>query len=75
MKINRKKLLEDAIEAKIYVMEPLGSGILVTLMSGNDSIKAMEIADFEADLGETVWLSINKKKMHLFAKDTGKLLV
>jgi multiple sugar transport system ATP-binding protein len=75
LKINRKKLPDDAIEAKIYVMEPLGSGILVTLMSGEDSIKAMEIADFEADLGETVWLSVNKKKMHVFEKDTGKLLI
>jgi multiple sugar transport system ATP-binding protein len=74
LKINRQQPPQDSIEAKIYVMEPLGSGILVTLMSGEDSIKAMEIADFDAKEGDTVWLTVNKKKMHVFDKNTGKLL-
>ena len=74
MKITREQPEKDAIEAKVYVMEPLGSGILVTLMSGDDSIKVMETAEFEATLGESVWLTVNKKKMHIFDKETGKIV-
>ena len=72
--IKRQKPSKDHVDAKVYVMEPLGSGILVTLMSGDDSIKVMETADFNAELGETVWLTVNKKKMHVFDKETGRLI-
>ena len=74
IRISKTQIDENCIKARIFVTEPLGSQVLVTLLSGEDPLKVMESADFEAKEGEEVWLKINMKKMHVFEKKSGRVI-
>jgi len=67
---------DDQIEAQVFVIEPLGSELLVDLKIGEDllRVKASSL-DFKVGRGDKVWVTINKDKIHIFDKKTGNAIV
>jgi len=71
IKIDHKK----GEEAEIYVVEPMGMQVLVTVKLGNLQIKVLTTPPFTKKMGEKVKLHFNVNKIHLFDKNTEKSLL
>lgn len=65
----------DSMKSEVYVCEPLGSEIIVDLKIGDNLMKAKVPPQTILKIGETKWFTINKDRMHIFDKGTGKALV
>ena len=70
-----KEPIEGAVEASVYVLEPLGREVIVDLEVGDVIFKVREEAGFRAEPGERLWMVFDKEKIHLFDKRTGKAIV
>jgi len=62
-------------EAEVYVVEPMGMQVLVTVKLGNLQIKVLTVPPFTKEMGEKVKLHFNTNKIHLFDKNTEKSLL
>ena len=71
IKIDHKK----GEEAEIYVVEPMGMQVLVTVKLGNLQIKVLTTPPFTKKMGGKVKLRFNVNKIHLFDKNTEKSLL
>lgn len=69
-----KKKKKNAIEAKVDVIELVGKEFIVHLMVDGKSLVAMASAAQDLREGEKVWLSFDKRKIHIFDKKTGKAI-
>ncbi|MEA3485157.1 MAG: ABC transporter ATP-binding protein [Candidatus Aerophobetes bacterium] len=72
MAINQEK---KGIEAEIYVIEPLGREILVTVKVGDLFLKVLTSPPFTTEIGNKAWLNFNLDKIMLFDKKTEKSLL
>ncbi|PKP61513.1 sugar ABC transporter ATP-binding protein [Candidatus Atribacteria bacterium HGW-Atribacteria-1] len=71
IKIDHKK----GEEAEVYVVEPMGMQVLVTVKLGNLQIRVLTIPPFTKKMGEKVKLHLNANKIHLFDKNTERSLL
>ena len=71
--IDHKKS-DGQVGAEIYVVEPLGPSKVIDLKIGNEIIKTRTSADFEAKIGDKVWVTLNEKKVHFFDKGSGNAI-
>ena len=62
-------------EAEIYVIEPMGMQVLVTVKLGNLQIRVLTTPPFTKKMGEKVKLQLNANKIHLFDKNTERSLL
>jgi multiple sugar transport system ATP-binding protein len=62
-------------EAEVYVIEPMGMQVLVTVKLGNLQIKVLTAPPFTKKMGEKVKLYFNADKIHLFDKNTERSLL
>ena len=62
-------------EAEIYVIEPMGMQVLVTVKLGNLQIRVLTTPPFTKKMGESVKLHFNTNKIHLFDKNTERSLL
>jgi len=69
--INKK----EGIETEVYVVEPLGRDILVSVKLEKSMIKVLASPSFKANIGERVRLNFNLDKIMLFDKKTEKSLL
>lgn len=72
--LGKKRTPEKLVEAEIYVIEPLGSEIIVDLKVGDNLVK-VKTTDFTMNIGKKVWVGFNKEKMHLFDKKTERVII
>lgn len=63
------------IQGEVYVVEPLGRDILVTLRMGEEIVKALAPAEMGFRPGQVVGISFPAHKIHLFAGETGEALL
>ena len=63
------------ISAEIYVVEPVGESTIVDLRMGKHLAKARAPAGFKGEIGENVWVTIAREKIHIFDKKTDELLI
>jgi multiple sugar transport system ATP-binding protein len=70
-----RKAVTGAIEAEVYMYEPLGSEVIADLKTGENLIKAKIAPDFKLKIGESVWFTIKEDAIHLFDKATNKALI
>jgi multiple sugar transport system ATP-binding protein len=61
------------VAAEVYVLEPLGSEIIVDLKVGELLLKA-EMAHFDGSVGDQVWLGFQPDKIHIFNKKSGTVI-
>ena len=73
--VHKKRIPAANIEGEVYVLEPLGSEIILDLKVGENLIKAKTPPDFRVDTGDRVWLSFDTNKIHVFDKKTEKAIV
>jgi multiple sugar transport system ATP-binding protein len=71
IKIDHKK----GEEAEVYVVEPMGMQVLVTVKLGNLQIRILTAPPFTKKMGEKIKLHFNANKIHLFDKNTEKSLL
>jgi ABC-type sugar transport system ATPase subunit len=70
--VEREKSAEDALEATIQIIEPIGERIIVDLLLGDITIKAITSRSFNPKMNEKVWVHIPQEKMRIFDKKTEK---
>ncbi|RLE63075.1 MAG: sugar ABC transporter ATP-binding protein [Thermoprotei archaeon] len=70
-----KKEREGAVEFTVYVAEPLGDRIVLTLARDNLWIKALAPPEFTVEMGDRVWISFDFTKAHLFDKRSERLII
>lgn len=57
-------------KAEVYLIEPLGREDLVTFRFDREEIRALVPAPFDGQIGETIFLNLDKEKTHLFNPET-----
>jgi len=65
-----KKTPKECIETEVYLVEPLGSEVIVDLKVGDDLIKVKTSPKFKISTGEKAWIGFSKDNMYLFDKKT-----
>jgi multiple sugar transport system ATP-binding protein len=74
--VRRKPFSGVNIEAEVYVVEPLGSEILLNLKVGENFVNAKVPQGFMAKTNtiDKVWISFDVSKIHIFDKKTEKAI-
>ena len=75
MGVYKEKPTGESIEAEVYALEPLGSEVIIDAKIGEALVKSRGSPDFTANIGDKIYLTINKEKMHIFDKATGQAIV
>ncbi len=75
VRVHKEKAKGEVIDSEVYAAEPLGAEIIVTLKTGENLVKAKAGPDFKATIGERMYITINKEKMHIFDKPTGVMII
>ncbi len=71
----------NAFPAEVYSVEPLGAETIVELTLGTDAsgtrtiLKSRTTPNFEAEIGQHLYVSFVPERIHLFNKDTGEALL
>ncbi len=68
--IYTQKPKSQAIDAEIYVTEPLGNETIVDIKLFDNVIKVLSESDFVGNPGQKIWISFNYSKLHLFHEET-----
>ncbi len=72
--------ISNAFQAEVYSVEPLGAETIVELTLGTDAagyhtiLKACTAPNFEAEIGECLYVTFVAERMHFFDERTGKAL-
>ena len=72
--------IPNAFQAEVYSVEPLGAETIVELTLGTDTsgahtiLKACTAPNFEAEIGEYLYVSFVPERMHFFDKNSGNAL-
>lgn len=69
------KKKKGLIKSVLDVVEPLGDTTILDLKIGEYLVKAVVDPDYQAEIGDTLWLEVPPNKIHVFDKQTGKTLV
>lgn len=64
----------NSFNAKVDVLEPMGSEIYLNLDRDHHSMVARVEAESKADVGDTIKLGVDIRKMHIFDSDTEKAI-
>ena len=74
MKVGKAPVL-GGIEGKVYVTEPIGDCVIVDVRVGGTLIKARADAMFQAGIEDTVYLTYDSERIHVFDKKTSATIV
>ncbi len=66
---------EGDVEGEVYVVEPLGRDVLVTLKVGPTMLKALAPPELPLKAGQQVKLDLAGGRLHLFDAETGQSLL
>ncbi|MCD6256810.1 ABC transporter ATP-binding protein [Candidatus Aerophobetes bacterium] len=69
-----KERQTDWFPAQVDVVELMGSWNIVSLRLGENYIKTRANMDFEAASGDKVWIRLNEKRIHLFDKESERII-
>jgi len=62
---------QNAIEAEVFTVEPLGDSTILDLKIGETRMKAVTSPDFPAEMGGKVWARFRADRVYLFDKKSG----
>ncbi|MDH7488504.1 MAG: ABC transporter ATP-binding protein [Anaerolineae bacterium] len=65
---------EGAVPATVYISEPMGKEMLLTVEVGGALAKAITPTNVRPRIGETVWLTFDEACVHLFDSETDEAL-
>lgn len=76
-----KESQSASVQTKVYLVEPLGAENIIDLSIGQEPttnkknlLKAKTPPDFDAKIGETLWMNFVTDRMHIFDKKNGKAI-
>jgi multiple sugar transport system ATP-binding protein len=72
--ISKIKQSEDSIEAKVSLIEPISHRVIFHLAIGKHSI-TVNTHLIEANIGQNIWITFNKNKIHIFDKKTENAII
>jgi multiple sugar transport system ATP-binding protein len=70
IRIHHEKPGGKSIPAQIYVTEPLGNETIVDIKIGDNVIKVLAESDFSGEINQSVWVTFNSHKLHLFDEES-----
>jgi len=70
-----KNKVKDAANALVYTLEPTGADTIVVLRIGDDIIKAKVPGTSQLKIDEKVWITFNKREIHLFDIKTEQAII
>ncbi|CAN5606301.1 ABC transporter ATP-binding protein [soil metagenome] len=73
--VAEEQSVPDSIAARIEVVEPLGSHLLLTALVGNQRLKVLARADSQVKRDDTLWLKPELDKLRWFDKESGDEIV
>ena len=65
----------ELFEAEVYLIEPIGSEVIIDLKIEDKIIKAKSDSYFKADMGDKVWLGLDIRKIIIFDKKSEKIIL
>ena len=72
--VHAKPPENEVIKARFDIDEPLGDRRILDLSVGEILVKALVSPDFEASVGDNLWIEFPSDKVFIFDKETGKNL-
>ena len=75
MRLSEEKKPDSVFQADVYVIEPMGSNIIVDLKAGDYLLKAVIPAGIELRFREKVWVSFDPNRFHVFDAKTERALI
>jgi len=72
--LSRERPEACSIEAEVYLVESVGSEVIVDLRVAHEILKAKLPSRFKASEGEKLWISFNEDDMHIFDREREKRL-
>ncbi len=73
--IHKKRPRAESITAEIYVTEPLGAEVIVDLKVGDQLVKVRISPGLKLKMGEKVYITLDKDKIHIFDRKTEKTII
>ena len=73
--------IPNAFQAEVYSVEPLGAETIVEITLGTDTsgahtiLKASTAPNFEAEIGQHIYVTFVPERMHFFDKNSGEALL
>ena len=73
--------IPNAFQAEVYSVEPLGAETIVEITLGTDTsgahtiLKASTAPNFEAEIGQHIYVTFVPERMHFFDKTSGKAIL
>jgi ABC-type sugar transport system ATPase subunit len=67
--------VEGAIEAQVYVVEPLDEFNIITVTFNGSRFLIETEPEFRPDFDQTIWVTIPDENLHLFHPENGKSLL
>jgi len=64
-----------AVSAMVYMTEPLGKEVLLTLKTGSLLIKAIAPSRLRPSIDERLWMAFDEEAVHLFDGKSGKAII
>ncbi|RLE75592.1 MAG: sugar ABC transporter ATP-binding protein [Thermoprotei archaeon] len=65
----------NSIETEVYVIEPLGSEIIIDFKMGDSIYKIKYPGEIELNTGDKIYILFDISKVHIFDKKTGKAII
>ena len=65
----------NGVEFKVYSVLPAGSEVIVNAYRGATSVVIRETRDINIEMDSAIWLTFDTKKINLYDKQTGNLIV
>lgn len=72
--ISDVKQTEEDIAAEVFISEPLGAKAIVDFKLSEETIRALTPSDQQFEIKGKKWLRFQKRKIHLFEKESGEAI-
>jgi len=66
--VSKQRTSAEDVQAEVYAVEPLGAETVLDLEIGEDIVKAVVPPTFDTSMGDSVWLVIDRNRLHIFDK-------
>lgn len=67
--------VQGFIDTEVYMIEPLGRELLLSLKLGDHIIKAITPPDIKLKIGGDAWMRFDDRKLHIFDRKTERIVV
>ncbi len=73
--LSKEKVNENSFQGEVYVTEPLGAETIVEVKRGNIILLSKMRGEPPFNMGDKIWISLDKDAIHIFDKKTGLSLM